>query len=70
METNAQHQCKMPGVRGSVFISIIYLFSFIWGCAGSSSLHGLSLAAASGGYARDAHRLLIAEASPVAELEL
>ena len=34
-----------------MFISIIFLFLFILGCAGSSLPHGLSPAAASGGYA-------------------
>ena len=51
METDARDQRKLLGVRGSGFISIIYLFSVIWGCAGSSSLRGPSLAAASRGYA-------------------
>ena len=48
METDARDQRKLLGVRGSVFIPIIYLFSFILGCAGSSSLRGPSLATASG----------------------
>ena len=51
METDARDQRKLLGVRGSVFIPIIYLFSFILGCAGSSSLRGPSLATASGSQA-------------------
>lgn len=69
METNAQHQRKMLGVQGSVFISIIYLFFYsglCWVLIAAWAISSCSV----WGYARDVHRLLISEASPVAELEL
>ena len=50
------------------FFKIILFLIFIFGCAGSSLLHGLSLVAVSGGCSLVAVReLLIAVASLVAE---